>query len=194
MASFPTAVKSFTTKNTGDTIQPADVNDLQDEVNAIEAGYLNGTARLNAGASTLASLVVAGGSTLATLSVTGESTLASLTVTGTMNAVCVGSQSTTFSGVSTRFDNVVVTSSVTAVFLNGNSTAIAISGFSGGRAGRMLYIANTGAVTQVTLLTGSANSSADCRMVFTGGSDKVLPADAATWMVYDGSVSFWRGM
>lgn len=65
MASFPNSVKSFTTKNAGDVIQPADVNDLQDEVNAIEAGYINGTAPLNSSHSTLAALSVTGNSTLA---------------------------------------------------------------------------------------------------------------------------------
>lgn len=40
MASFPTSAKSFTTRNAGDIIQPAHVNDLQDEVNAIEATLL----------------------------------------------------------------------------------------------------------------------------------------------------------
>ena len=82
MASFPTAIKSFTTKNTGDIIQAAHVNDLQDEVNAIEAGYRNGTAPLNAAGSTVTSLVVSGGSTLASLTVSGGSTLATLSVTG----------------------------------------------------------------------------------------------------------------
>jgi len=68
--SFPSAVKAFATRNAGDTIQPSDVNDLQDEVNAIEAGYLNGTANLNSSGSTVASLSVSGGSTFAGL-VTG---------------------------------------------------------------------------------------------------------------------------
>jgi len=45
MASFPTSVKSFTTRNAGDTIQGAHVNDLQDEVNAIESTFVNGQAR-----------------------------------------------------------------------------------------------------------------------------------------------------
>lgn len=81
MASFPTSVKSFTTKNTGDVIQPAHVNDLQDEVNAIESGYLNGTARLNAAGSTVTSLSVTGNSTLAALQ-GGASTLTSLSVSG----------------------------------------------------------------------------------------------------------------
>lgn len=82
MASFPTSVKSFTTKNTGDVIQAAHVNDLQDEVNAIEAGYRNGSAPLNAAGSTVTSLVVTGGSTLASLTVSGGSTLATLSVAG----------------------------------------------------------------------------------------------------------------
>lgn len=82
MASYPTAIKSFTTKNTGDIIQAAHVNDLQDEVNAIEAGLRNGTAPLNAAGSTVTSLTVTGGSTLATLSVSGASTLATLNLTG----------------------------------------------------------------------------------------------------------------
>jgi hypothetical protein len=95
MASIPTPSKSFTSKNAGDTIQPTHVNDLQDEVNAIEAGLLNGTANLNSSNSTLANLSVTGGSTFSgpvqssnstvvNLSVTGNSTIAgSLTVGGT---------------------------------------------------------------------------------------------------------------
>lgn len=41
-ASYPTSVKSFTTKNTGDTIQAAHVDDLQDEVTAIEQDLKTG--------------------------------------------------------------------------------------------------------------------------------------------------------
>ena len=64
MPSFPGSVKSFTTKNSGDVIQSAHVNDLQDEVNAIEAGYINATAPLNSSRSTVATLQVTGVSTL----------------------------------------------------------------------------------------------------------------------------------
>jgi hypothetical protein len=72
MASFPTSVKSFTSKNTGDVIQAAHVNDLQDEVNAIEAGYLNGTANLNSSRATVTSLQVSGASTITTLQAAGS--------------------------------------------------------------------------------------------------------------------------
>lgn len=64
-ASYPNSVKSFTSKNTGDVIQPADVNDVQDELAAIEGGLLQGTARLNSSNSTVANLSVSGGSTFA---------------------------------------------------------------------------------------------------------------------------------
>ena len=65
MASFPTSVFAPATKNTGDVVQASHINQLQDEVTAIEDGYLNGTARLNAGASTVATLSVTGASTFA---------------------------------------------------------------------------------------------------------------------------------
>lgn len=81
MPSFPGSVKSFTTKNSGDVIQAAHVNDIQDEVNAIEAGYINGTAPLNSSKSTVATLSVTGGSTMNTLTVDGGSTFGSVGVT-----------------------------------------------------------------------------------------------------------------
>jgi hypothetical protein len=80
-ASYPTAVKSFTVKSAGDTIQPTHINDLQDEVAAIEDGILNGTAPLTSSNARVANLSVAGGSTLANLQA-GNSTIAgTLTVT-----------------------------------------------------------------------------------------------------------------
>lgn len=87
MASYPTSVKSFTTKNTGDVVQASHINDLQDEVNAIEAGLRNGTAPINAAGSTVTSLVVTGGSTLASLVVSGGSTLATLQAGGSTFSV-----------------------------------------------------------------------------------------------------------
>src|SRR5687767_13838496 len=80
MASYPDSVKSFTTKNPGQTIASAFVNDLQDEVNAIEAGIRNGTAPLNSSRSTVATLTVTGGSTLNSLNVDGGSTFGAVGV------------------------------------------------------------------------------------------------------------------
>lgn len=41
-ASYPTSVKVFTTKAQNETIQPAHMNDVQDEIVAVEQGLLNG--------------------------------------------------------------------------------------------------------------------------------------------------------
>src|SRR5574343_672390 len=90
-ASYPTSAKTFTTKNAGDTIQPGHLNDLQDEVAAIEAGLLNGTAPLNSSNSTIANLVVTGA-----LQVSGNSTIA-----GTLTVNKIVSTSITGAGVTT---------------------------------------------------------------------------------------------
>lgn len=63
MASYPTTPKAFVTRNTGDVIQAAHVNDLQDEVNALETGLLQGTARFHSSNSSMATLNVTGKST-----------------------------------------------------------------------------------------------------------------------------------
>lgn len=41
-ASYPTSVKAFTTRSAGQTVASAIVNDLQDEVNAVETALVNG--------------------------------------------------------------------------------------------------------------------------------------------------------
>ena len=64
MASFPGAVKTFASRSSGQTIAAAHVNDLQDEVNAIEDGLLNGTAPLNSSNSTFNALSVSSNCTV----------------------------------------------------------------------------------------------------------------------------------
>lgn len=63
MPSFPTSPHTFTDFANGALSDAAQVTSIYDEVEAIEAGYLNGTARLNSSNSTLANLSVSGGST-----------------------------------------------------------------------------------------------------------------------------------
>lgn len=82
MASYPDSVKSFVTRSAGQTIAAAHVNDLQDEVNAMESGLLNGTAPLNSSNSTMAALNVTGNCTVAGKLNSSNSTLATLSVTG----------------------------------------------------------------------------------------------------------------
>lgn len=96
-ASYPGAVKVFASRSAGQVIGSAHVNDLQDEVNAIEAGLLNGTAPLNSSNSTMVGLSVTSVSTIAgTLNVTANSTF-----TGTVNFTGVVT-GITASGVSVK--------------------------------------------------------------------------------------------
>lgn len=87
MASFPTSAKTFATRSNGQIIDGSHVQDLQDEVAALEDGYLNGAARLNSSNSTVANLSVVGGSTVAALHVTSTATFdGNVTITGTLTA------------------------------------------------------------------------------------------------------------
>lgn len=64
-ASFPNSIFAPSVKAPGHTIAAAHVNDLQDEVVAIETGYRTGTAPLHSSNSTLASLFVSSNATIA---------------------------------------------------------------------------------------------------------------------------------
>lgn len=95
MPSFPDSVWAPSAKSAGQTIQPAHVNDAQDEIVAIEGGYRNGTAPLNSSGSTLVTLSVTGGSTLASLDVNGNSTFASSITFGSLPYVMPSSGGST---------------------------------------------------------------------------------------------------
>lgn len=179
MASFPDNIFSPASKNNGDTIQASHVTDLDSEVVALEQGLRNGTAPLNSSNSTFTGLSVSGGSTFG-----GEATFRA--------GVVVPTGSTTLSGGSTRFDNVVVPSTVVFLRVDGNSTAIAISGFSTFTGARLLYVANVEAAAAITLLNEDANSSATCRIQL-GGSNRTINAGGMVTLVYDGITGRWRG-
>ena len=76
MASYPTSVKTFASRSANQAIGSAHMNDVQDEINAVEAGLLNGLQH----AVTIATggLTVSTGNTVLgqNLSVAGASTLA----------------------------------------------------------------------------------------------------------------------
>lgn len=191
MANFPGSVKTFTSRNTGDVIQPGHVNDLQDEVNAIEDGYLNGTARLNSSNSTLVSLSVtgpstvgtlqAGASTVATLSAgastvttlsAGLSTLTGLDVVGgsTLGGPLVmrGIQSTTLS--SGNLDNFNIASTANIVNCTLPAGGSTITGMRGGTDGRRVIFSALSTVGICRFVHENTGSSAENRFVILNGS------------------------
>lgn len=118
-ASYPTSAKTFTVKNATDTIQASHINDLQDEVTAVEQGLLGGVSPLSCSNFSAASLSAAG-STVTTLQVNGHST-----ITGTLTVNKI---------VSTSIQTIAATSFVHA-FVGGvqalssgaSTTAVALS-------------------------------------------------------------------
>lgn len=76
MATFPGAVKTFTSKSdgSGNKVFASHMNDVQSEVTAIEDVLLNATAPLSLQRVSATALSVSAGSTLTNLSVTGGST------------------------------------------------------------------------------------------------------------------------
>jgi hypothetical protein len=166
MATFPTTNKTFTSKSNGNTIDASHINDLQDEIAAIEDGYLNGTARLNAGASTLARLNVTGASTLATLSVTGGSTLVgNVSVTGdlTVGGVLTGA----IAQPAVRVFNSTLTTLADGVvsYVNWNSQKFVTAGMHSTASNPSRLIAISSGVYQISAgLEFLANSSAGIRL------------------------------
>jgi hypothetical protein len=140
MASFPVSVKTFATRSAGQTIGSAHVNDLQDEVNAIEDNLVNGlqlvltargfttsTGRLNIGGASTLTTLQAGASTLGTVQA-GASTLASLQVgansTFTGNVTITGSLTVGGVPINASQPSVRVTHSANQNVANGTWTGL----------------------------------------------------------------------
>lgn len=144
-ASYPGAVKTFATRTSGQSIDPAHINDLQDEVNAIESGLLNGTAPVNS------SRIVATG-----LQVTGNSTVAALSVTGV-----VSFDASAVIALSSGDNHNVDVSTATVVYLLPSTSGSTITGLAGaaGKAS-VKYLVNQGAVSVgIKNLAGSISTN-----------------------------------
>lgn len=82
MPSWPGSIFAPTVKSAGQTIQAAHVNDVQDEVVAMQTGWSDGTARLHSSNSTVANLTVSGDANLARVDISGGSTFSGVSVNG----------------------------------------------------------------------------------------------------------------
>lgn len=183
-ASYPSAVKTFTTKNTNDVIQAAHINDLQDEVNAIEAGLLQGTAPLNSSNSTVANLSVGGGSTLGNATMqsiqnSGGSTLAgALVFSGAANVTL--SQGDNHDLASTLFNAAAM------IRLSANSSGSTLTGLGGGAQGRLVVL--TRATATAIGLKNDAGSVAQNRLQMRTNSDTSL---SYIMFMYDAGANRW---
>lgn len=111
MANFPTSAPSFAAKTPGQKIASAHINAIQDEVVAIGAGYLGGTAPITSSRAVMTN-ISAGSSTFTGLVVT--TAISTLTVT-LLTPVSINAAST----------NLVIANIATAVSgTSGGATAL----------------------------------------------------------------------
>ncbi len=158
MASYPTSVFAPASKNSGDVIQAAHVNDLQAEVTAIEGGLLNGTAPLNSSNSTVASLSVSNGA--------------------------VFSNSTTIAIAIGNTNDLAVSAGAFVLLFNGAGVST-ITGISAGQVTGRLVMAINISNSSVVLSNNDAASLAANR--FGLGANVSLNAGKGVFLTYQGS-------
>ena len=112
MANFPTSVFNPAARSNGQVIDASHINDLQDEVAAIEGGIRQGTAPIASSNSTVANLSVGGGCTIA----------GALVVGGAFSPANVQSSNSTFAALT------AAASTLASLSVTGNSTLAALQG------------------------------------------------------------------
>jgi hypothetical protein len=211
MASYPGSVKVFSARSAGQVIDASHMNDVQDEINAIESGLLNGTAPVVSsnitatrlvsssnlqvnGASTITSNLAVGGNVVVTgaHAVGGESSVASnmfiggqLALSGAL--VFGGIQTSTFSGG--NVNDLALGASVVYLRVDpsSNSTLTGLQGAGGSR--RMLIIQNVGGAA-LHLPHNNAGSVSTNRWFVRGSVGSTVESGAGVVVVYD--ATGWR--
>lgn len=184
MASYPSATKTYTTKAAGDTIQPAHINDVQEEIVALENGLLSGVAHTVLPVATnlydLGSLAVRwrSGYFASTVNVAGNLILGG-TITSAA-ALTLGQAPSGYGGAATAADNLVIQGmediGVTfATDNNARAQTIAFGAQGLGNADAFLtYNTGTRALTFGTMAT--------TRMTLQSDGDLVLTQGAKLWI------------
>jgi hypothetical protein len=114
------------------------------------------------------------------------------------NSTGTAGEATTAFLATTQQNNFAVTAVVLHRFsAAGAGGSVTITGFTGGVAGRVLYIFNVGSSNDIILSFENASSTAANRFFTTSGSDITLSPQAAgsgkgAMLVYDATSSRWR--
>lgn len=177
MASYPTSVKAFTTKSDGpgNTILAAHVNDLQDEVAAIETDLIAGLP------------VGRGGTGLTAIGTRGRK----LTSTGSLISfqTLTLEETTTATGAQHDFDL-----DASASYLRCTGAAPVFSGFtvagSAPSAGDFAILECLGTTLKVT--DQDAGSTAVNRIICDSTQGQIVGVSGKILLVYDGTTSRWR--
>lgn len=205
MASYPSSAKTFATRSNGSAIDAAHINDLQDEVTAVEQGLLSGIAHAlkplttnlyDLGTSLLkfrtlylsGDLSVGGnGGVSGTLAVTGATTLTGGQTGATVyNSVDGSSLASLTTG---NNNNVTLPSTSTIVYLSGTGTP-SLTGMTAGVMGRRVTLLNVGAVT-VSITHEDTNSTAANRFACPGQSTVSVRRNGGVDAIYQTTSSRW---
>lgn len=197
VASYPSSIKSFTTRVDGQTIVAAWFNEIQDEVVAIETALLDGFAHavkpstdnaqdLGTAALSWRDLHVERNALIGgTLGITGVTTFTGAAVVGSLR----GTEETI---TATGSVNDQVIGATTTILRCNNATALTITGFTGGAAGRVLIVESVGAGTvEFDHQTGSTAANQLINFVTVGNTPLAAGTGRAVF-VYDGTTSRWR--
>lgn len=167
MANYPTSAPSFSNKSAGQSIASAHINAIQDEVVAIGAGLLQGTAPLASSNSTVAALSVAGNSTLGAAVVIPNSTTATLGAGNT--------------------NDLALPSSVFWLITTANAAGSTLTSMTAGTNGRMVGIMNIGAGNPLVLASDTAALGTAANRFATGST---ISAGGVLLVVYQSNR--WR--
>lgn len=201
-ASYPGAVKAFASRANGQTIDASHINDLQDEVTALESGLLNGTAPLTSSRASVASLQVTGNSTITgQLTVTGN-VLSSATLSGldlnisggsTLAGNLTAQASLFFSGgrstvLSTGDTHNISAANVAHLYVQTNSSGSTLTGFAASGPGQVMIVFNGGPSAVLGLKNSSGSLSTNQLQL---PSDTNLAVGAAATFYKSGIADRW---
>lgn len=198
-ASYPSSAKAFTTRENGvgQFIDADHINDLQNEVTAIENGLIGGLAHdlltttddafdLGSAAKSWRDLFVDRNALIGgTLGVTGLTTHTGALVAGDLRGT-----PETITATGTVADQAV--GATTTILRCNNATALTIQGLTGGSEGRILIVESVGA-GQVNLAhqNGSATAANRLSNFATSGNTPLAAGSGRAIYVYRASTGYW---
>ena len=169
MPSFPTSPHTFASFSNGALSDAAQVTDIYGEVEAVEAGYLNGTARLNSSNSTHTNLSVTGGSTFATRPVMPPDNSVRLSLTGAVELT---------NGVAVTVNWAVSDYSYNSSLFSGGASSLVTPQSTGlwNATAQINFSPNSSGVRSVLLLTdsGFVIARAQCAAASPGGAEPII--------------------
>lgn len=204
-ASYPGAAKTFTSRSAGQVIASAHINDLQDEVNAVEVNVIGALA-------TAYGVVLAGTTTTGPLQNAGAGTAGQMLVSAGASAkpafsgtpILAGDILGTFTlkGSAAIFNYVGGSTTGTVndwapglvantLFVMSSASDLTVTGIAGGYAGQMIAFINNGSGGNLFFAYNSGSSAAS-NVFINAVTVGATPVGAGGWILYFHNGTNWR--